>query len=61
MVTDALTASLPADRAGQASDVAQTLLATAAGIKAQASTREEFLTRLTTAVDLLLLALNHGP
>jgi AcrR family transcriptional regulator len=60
MVTDALTADLPAGGAAVASDVAQTLLATASGIKHEASTREEFLARLTTGVDLLLLALNRS-
>jgi len=39
--------------------VAQTLLSTAIGIKHQVDTREEFLTRMTTAVGLLLPALEH--
>lgn len=59
LVTDALTAGAPADRAGVASDVAQTLLSTANGIKHQVSTREEFLARMTTGVGLLLLALER--
>jgi AcrR family transcriptional regulator len=57
LVTDALTVGLPADRAGVAGDVAQTLLSTANGIKHQVSTREEFLARMTTGVGLLLQAL----
>jgi AcrR family transcriptional regulator len=60
MVTGALAADLPAGRAGVASDVAQTLLATASGIKHEASTREEFLAKMTVGVDLLLLALNRS-
>jgi AcrR family transcriptional regulator len=60
LVTNALTAAVPADHAGLASDVAQTLLSTATGIKHQASTREEFLARMTTAVGLLLPALFPG-
>jgi AcrR family transcriptional regulator len=61
LVTDALTAGMPADRAGVASDVAQTLLSTANGIKHQVSSREEFLARMTTGVGLLLLALERVP
>lgn len=57
MVTDALTADVPADRAAVASDVARTLLSTASGIKYEAGTREEFLARMTIATDLLLQAL----
>jgi hypothetical protein len=60
MVIDALAAGVPADRAGTARDVAQTLLSTANGIKHQASTREEFLARMTIGVDLLLLALDRS-
>jgi AcrR family transcriptional regulator len=60
MVTDALAADISADREGTASDVAQTLLSTANGIKRQASTREEFLARMTIGVGLLLLALNRS-
>lgn len=59
LVTDAVTRATPAGRAGVASDVAQTLLSTAIGIKHQVDTREEFLTRMTTAVGLLLPALEH--
>lgn len=61
LVTDALTAGVPAGRAAAASDVAQTLLSTANGIKHQVSTREEFLARMTTGASLLLLALEHAP
>ena len=60
MVTDALSAGVPADRETVASDVAQTLLSTANGIKHQADTREEFLARMTTGIDLLLPALDRG-
>ncbi len=64
MVTDALAAETPAGGGAAApetaSDVARTLLATASGIKHEASTREEFLARLTTGVDLLLLALDRS-
>jgi AcrR family transcriptional regulator len=64
MITDALAADTPADlpagRAGVASDVAQTLLATASGVKHEARTREEFLAKMTVGVDLLLLALNRS-
>jgi AcrR family transcriptional regulator len=59
LVTDALTTGAPADRAGAASDVAQTLLSTANGIKHQVSSREAFLARMTTGVGLLLLALER--
>jgi AcrR family transcriptional regulator len=58
MVTDALAADTPAGGGAMASEVARTLLAAASGIKHEVSTREEFLARLATGVDLLLLALN---
>ena len=61
MVTDALTADTPADRADIAVDVARTLLSTAAGIKHEAGTREEFLANLTIGIDLLLPALTRSP
>jgi AcrR family transcriptional regulator len=61
MVTDALAAGTSADGAGTAGDVARTLLSTANGIKHEASTREEFLARMTVATDLLLLALVAAP
>jgi AcrR family transcriptional regulator len=66
MLTDALSAGIAADTGiaadseGAASDVAQTLLSTANGIKHQASTREEFLARMAIGIDLLLLALNRS-
>jgi len=61
MVTDAIAADLSADeRARLASDVAQTLLSTAAGIKHDTSTREDFLARLTIGIDLLLVALQSS-
>jgi AcrR family transcriptional regulator len=59
-ITDALPADLPAGGGAVASDVARTLLATASGIKHEASTREEFLAKMTVGVDLLLLALNRS-
>ncbi len=43
---------LPADREIAPADVAQTLLATASGIKHDVSTRDEFRTRMSIAVDL---------
>jgi AcrR family transcriptional regulator len=55
IVTDALTAAMPAER-GLARDVAQTLLSTAIGIKHDANDRQEFVTRMTVAVDLLVSA-----
>ncbi|PZG15813.1 TetR family transcriptional regulator [Nonomuraea aridisoli] len=61
MVVHTLAADAPADRADRVSDVAQTLLSTANGIKHEARTREEFLARMTTAVDLLTLALTAAP
>lgn len=54
-LTDALAtkaARLPADREIAPADVAQTLLATARGIKHDVSTRDEFRTRMSIAVDL---------
>ena len=54
MVTDTLTAGMPAGRRGLASDMAQTLLSITNGIKHEVSTREEFLARMTVGVDLLL-------
>jgi hypothetical protein len=55
MVTEAVAADTPA-RSG---DVARTLLSTVRGVKHDAETREEFLERVTVAVDLLLTALRH--
>jgi AcrR family transcriptional regulator len=56
MVTDALVADLPAERRGLAGDVARTLLSIAIGVKHEASTREEFLARISVGVELLLPA-----
>jgi AcrR family transcriptional regulator len=61
MVTDAIAAGLPADRAVIAEDVARTLLSTAGGIKHEVTTREEFVARMTVAVDLFLSALDRQP
>jgi AcrR family transcriptional regulator len=61
MITDALAASTTAGRGNLAADVARTLLSTANGIKHEVSTREEFLSRLTIGIDLLLPALTRGP
>ncbi|WP_345649425.1 hypothetical protein [Streptomyces tremellae] len=60
LVTGALTAAAPARRAAVAADMARTLLSTAVGIKQQADTREEFRTRLATAITLLPPALERG-
>ncbi len=60
MVTDAIAADLSAERARLASDVAQTLLSTAYGIKHDTSTREDFLARMTIGIDLLLVALQRS-
>ena len=60
MVTDAIAADMPAERARLASDVAQTLLSTAYGIKHDTSTREDFLARMTIGIDLLLVALQRS-
>jgi AcrR family transcriptional regulator len=61
MVTDAIAAGLPAGRAVIAEDVARTLLSTAGGIKHEVTTREEFVARMTVAVDLFLSALDRQP
>lgn len=60
LVTAALTAEAPAGREDVAGDVARTLLSTAQGIKHQTDSREEFLERTTTAVALLLPALERA-
>lgn len=60
MVTDAIAAELAAERGSMARDVARTLLSTAYGIKHEASTRQDFLARMTIGIDLLLLALARG-
>jgi AcrR family transcriptional regulator len=57
MVTEAVAAELPPRSAGLAEDVARTLLSTAAGVKHEASTREEFVARITVGVDLFMSAL----
>jgi AcrR family transcriptional regulator len=61
MITDTLTAAAPADRAETAANVARTLLSTANGIKHEASTREEFIAKMTVGIDLLLPALTRSP
>ncbi|WP_248962630.1 TetR/AcrR family transcriptional regulator [Sphaerisporangium perillae] len=58
MVTDAVAADLPPRSAGMAEDVARTLLSTAGGVKHEATTREEFVARMTIGVDLFMSALN---
>ena len=60
LVTDAIAAELAAERGGMARDVARTLLSMAYGIKHEASTRQDFLARMTIGIDLLLLALARG-
>jgi hypothetical protein len=65
MVTAAVAADLPSGRVGIAEDMARTLLSTAGGIKHEATTREEFVARMTIGVDLFMSALNcstrHAP
>jgi hypothetical protein len=65
MVTAAVAADLPPGRVGIAEDMARTLLSTAGGIKHEATTREEFVARMTIGVDLFISALNcstrHAP
>jgi AcrR family transcriptional regulator len=65
MLTDAVAAELPPRSEGMAADVARTLLSTASGIKHEATTRDEFVARMTVGVDLFMSALNcstrHSP
>lgn len=56
--TEMVTTAIEAEYATGARDVADTLRSTAAGIKHDAATREEFVARTTVAVDLLLRALD---
>jgi hypothetical protein len=56
--TAAVAADLPSGRVDMAADMARTLLSTARGIKHEATTREEFVARMTIGVDLFLPALN---
>jgi len=56
MVTEALAA----DTSSGSGDVARTMLSAVSGIKHDAATREEFLERVTVAVDLLLTALRES-
>jgi AcrR family transcriptional regulator len=60
MVTEAVAADAPPRRRGSAGDVARTLLSTARGIKHEVAGREQFVERMTVAVDLLLSALRHA-
>ncbi len=60
MVTHALAADVSAERGCMVTDVAQTLLSAANGIKHESSTRQEFLAKMTIAVDLLVLALHRS-
>ncbi|AGZ42786.1 TetR/AcrR family transcriptional regulator [Actinoplanes friuliensis] len=53
MVTEAIAAEVPP---GLVEAVARTLISTSGGIKHEVSTREEFVERVTVAVDLLLRA-----
>jgi hypothetical protein len=50
----------PRSPADTAVNVARTLLSTSIGVKYEASTRQEFLAKMTIAIDLLLLALTRG-
>ena len=56
MVTEAIAA----DTSSGSGDVARTMLSAVSGIKHDAATREEFLERVTVAVDLLLTALRES-
>jgi AcrR family transcriptional regulator len=58
MVTDAVAADLPPRNEGMADDVARTLLSTASGIKHEATTRDQFVARMTIGIDLFMSALN---
>lgn len=58
VVTDAVAVALPPGCRGMAYDMARTLISTAAGIKHEASTREEFVARITIGVDLFMPALD---
>ena len=51
-----VTEAIAADRAVPAEDVARTLQSTAIGIKHDAATRDEFVTRMAIAIDLYLAA-----
>lgn len=61
LITDALTAAVPAGRAAVAGDVARTLLGLAVGAKHEAADREEFVARVAVGVRLLLPALERAP
>jgi len=54
MVTEAVAADQPLARPGRAEDVARTLLSTARGIKYEVATRDEFVVRMTVAIDVFL-------
>lgn len=58
MVTSALAADLPPQRASLAQDMARTLRSVAGGIKHEVTTREDFVARMTIAVDLFMPALS---
>lgn len=58
MIMGAIADVLPVRSEGTAEDMARTLQSTAAGIKHEVATREEFVARMTIAIDLFLPALN---
>jgi AcrR family transcriptional regulator len=60
MVTTTLADALSTERKGMAEDMARTLQSTAAGIKHEVTTREEFVARLTVGIDLFLPALDRS-
>jgi AcrR family transcriptional regulator len=60
MTTNSLAAVLPSHRKGMAEDMARTLQSTAAGIKHEVTTRDQFVARITVAIDLFLPALNDS-
>ena len=58
LLTAAIAAGPPARSGAVAEDVARTLVSTARGIKQEAGSREEFVARLTVAVDLFAAGLS---
>ncbi len=60
LLTDSLLAAVSKEKAPLAIAVAQTLIATAAGFKHQLETREAFGVKMRTAIELMLVALEHS-
>jgi AcrR family transcriptional regulator len=59
-VTAAVATGAPAKSSSAADDVARTMLSTCRGLKHEVAGREQFVERMTTAVELLLTALRHS-